>query len=44
MQFEVNDVINAINGILFSEYVVYALLINWISSSLSGVVLDNTEH
>jgi AGCS family alanine or glycine:cation symporter len=26
MQFEVNDVINAINGILFSKFVVYALL------------------
>ena len=27
MQFEVNDVINTINSILFSEYVVYALLL-----------------
>ena len=26
MQFSINDVVNAINGILFSEYVVYALL------------------
>jgi len=26
MQFDLNNVINAINGILFSEYVVYALL------------------
>jgi AGCS family alanine or glycine:cation symporter len=34
MQFEVNDVINTINSILFSEYVVYALLLTGLTFTL----------
>ena len=43
MQFEVNDVINAINGILFSEYVVYALLATGLIFYTYGVDLVSTD-